>query len=37
MKADQALANVDYISPELNHGRLDLYAAIAAWREAGLP
>jgi subtilisin family serine protease len=37
VRVDRALATAVYISPELNHGRLDLYAAIAAWRaERGL-
>ncbi len=31
-KADRALADAVYISPELNNGRLDLYTAIGAWR-----
>jgi subtilisin family serine protease len=33
-KADSALGNALFISNELNHGRLDLYTALAAWRSA---
>lgn len=33
-KADTALTNAQWISEELNHGRLDLYRAIQAWRAA---
>jgi subtilisin family serine protease len=33
-QAAQALAHAKQLSPDLNHGRLDLYQAISAWRSA---
>ncbi len=33
-QAAQALGHAEYISPDLNHGRLDLYQAVTAWRQA---
>ena len=32
VNADRALSHADYISDELHHGRLDLYAMLRAWR-----
>ena len=32
-KAARALAHAKWISSELNHGRLDLYRAVEAWRD----
>jgi subtilisin family serine protease len=32
--ASQAIAHAKFISPDLGNGRLDLYQAVAAWRQA---
>jgi subtilisin family serine protease len=32
--ASSSLAQADWISTELNHGRLNTYTAVAAWRAA---
>ncbi len=38
LQASQALAHAKYVSPDLGHGRLDLFQAVTAWRQAlGLP
>jgi subtilisin family serine protease len=31
-RAERAIANAKWIDPELNHGRLDIYDALSAWR-----
>src|SRR5207244_5723211 len=33
-QASQAIAHAKLLSPELGHGRLDLYQAVSAWRKA---
>ena len=32
-RAERAIANARWIDPELNHGRLDIYEALSAWRS----
>jgi subtilisin family serine protease len=33
-KADAAFANAVYVAQDLNHGRLDVYSAVKAWRTS---
>ena len=33
-QASQAFAHAKLLSPDLGHGRLDLYEAVSAWRKA---